>query len=284
MTALPNLQTPRPPQLTASIDHGLAALPHQTSQSDWQPLTGDALWRHQLARASQVFVGRAVDVDPAYVLRAVRLFARDVPVPVTPEQADLLRKELTQCALRLTLRVHSEFHRTIDAAHCASTPIDAISVLLRDNGPGDIRMAFRRWGHAFLEEFARTHAWPAAVHAAVILRKQRRRWFRTDGLCRRLGVAKTTLTDSFRKLYGVSLSEYHRRAKIGWAVGELVASNVCVESVALRAAYRSPGSFHEAFRSVTGSSPTEVRRLSRDAVRNLVEGPLSLRMASRVHR
>ena len=92
------------------------------------------------------------------------------------------------------------------------------------------------------------------------------------------------LTDNFRKLYGVSLSEYHRRAKIGWAVGELVASNVCVESVALRAGYRSPGSFHEAFRSATGSTPAEVRRLSRDARRDVLDGPLSLRIRAGIQR
>jgi AraC-like DNA-binding protein len=180
--------------------------------------------------------------------------------------------------LRLTLRVHSEFHRTIDATHCASTPIDAMSLLLRDAGSGDARMVFRRWGRAFLEEFARTHSWPAAVHAAIILRKQRRRWVTTERLCSRRGVAKTTLTDHFRKLYGLSLSDYHRRAKLGWAVGELVASDFCVESVALRAGYRSPGSFHEAFRSVTALTPTDVRRLSRDALRDLLDGPVSLRM------
>ena len=256
---------------------GLDAVPGREGL-DRNGLSPDALWRHQLARASQLFAGRCLDVDPAYVLRAVRLLARDMPRATTPAQHDLLRKEGVECASRAVLRVHAEYHRAIDSAQCAGAPMHTVSLLLE--GTGTPRLALRRWARAFLADFSRTHPWPAAVHAAAILRRQRRRWIRIQRLCVELGVSRTALTRRFRQLYGMSLADYHRRAKMAWAIREFAASDACVESVALRAGYSSPGAFYDTLSCLTRLRPAQVRRLSRDELRDVLDGPLSLRMVT----
>lgn len=93
--------------------------------------------------------------------------------------------------------------------------MNTVSVLWT-NRDGDPLLAMRPWVHAFVEDSNVTHPWPAAVRAAIILRKQRRRWIRIERLCSRLNVSKTALTHRFRQLYGMSLAEYHRRAKMAW--------------------------------------------------------------------
>ena len=77
-------------------------------------------------------------------------------------------------------------------------------------------------------------------------------------------------------MYGMSLAHYQRRARLAWAIAQLLQSDACIESIALRAGYKSTASFYTALRSLTDLSPTQVRRLSSEEVRELLDGPLNL--------
>lgn len=76
---------------------------------------------------------------------------------VTGEAA--LRKAaltMVECALRGSLRFHTEYHRLIGSGRCAAAPLDNIAVLWSDR-QADPRVMLRRWMHSFLADFGRAH-------------------------------------------------------------------------------------------------------------------------------
>ena len=107
--------------------------------------------------------------------------------------------------------------------------------------------------------------------------KQRRRPLSLDALCLKIGTSRSALTRCFRQQYGVSVAEYHRRARLQWVCEELRLANSNTESVALRAGFKSLSNLCQCLRAQTGLTPTQVRRLSYDACRDVVESALSLR-------
>jgi AraC-like DNA-binding protein len=231
--------------------------------------------RYTIAQAGQRFVGRVLESDPAAFLRGVRLLARDVPTPESMLESEDLRKELAGLALKGAVHLHGHYHRTV-AQYCAGSPnLETITVLL--NRDADPRCALRNWTRQFLHDFAATHPWPVAVRGAMILRKQRRRPLSLNALCVKIGTSRSALTRSFRQQYGFSVAEYHRRARLQWVCEELRLPASNTESVALRAGFKSLSSLCQCLCAQTGLTPTQVRRLSYDGCRDLLESTLSLR-------
>jgi AraC-like DNA-binding protein len=231
--------------------------------------------RHTIAHAGQRFVGRLLKPDPAAFVRAIRLLAREIPKSQSLLDKDALRKELAEYALRSAVHLHAYYHSTVAPVCGGSSHLETIAVIWGDCQI-DARFVLRKWVREFLDAFAATHPWPAAVRAAMLLRKQRRRSIRLDLLCARVGASRAALTRGFRQHYGMSVAEYHRRAKLQWVLEELRRPGSNVESVSLRAGFRGLSSLRQSLRAHTGLTPTQVRCLSEDACRHLFDAELSL--------
>ena len=96
---------------------------------DMDVLSSNGQWRHRIAWATQMFAGRLLETDPAYFLRAVRFLARELPASVALHERETLRKELVECALRASLRFHTEYHRLMGSECCTAAPLDTIAAL-----------------------------------------------------------------------------------------------------------------------------------------------------------
>ena len=234
----------------------------------------EAVWAHAVSRALQLFVGRTIEMDPAYFKRGIRFLSRELPPARTSWEREQLRRSLVESCLRTAIQMERAYAR-VAPGHSAAPPVKTIEVLWRDRAV-DPRWTIRHWGREFLAAFNETHPWPPAVRAAIILRKQRRRWVRLEALCRRIGVSSSALTRDFQRAFGLSSGEYHRRAKLEWVVAELRQPDSNVESIALRAGYSRVPSLYHALRVQTGLTPSDIRRLSRDELLNLVETRLAL--------
>ena len=82
----------------------------------------------------------------------------------------------------------------------------------------------------------------------------------SGNLCERFFVNPSYLARAFRKQYGMSVTDYIHRVRIGKACRLLRDSNVPVGSIALNVGYEDSNYFARLFRREMGMSPLEYRR------------------------
>lgn len=86
---------------------------------------------------------------------------------------------------------------------------------------------------------------------------------RVTDLSREVGVHRVHLGRAFRQQFGVSLGEYHRRARIAWAAAQLAGGDEPASNIALRAGFADASHFTRVFKRVLGMPPSTYRALRR---------------------
>lgn len=79
-------------------------------------------------------------------------------------------------------------------------------------------------------------------------------------LAREVGVHRVHLGRAFRDRFGVSLGEYHRRLRVGWAETQLRAGAEPIGSIAQRAGFADHSHFTRVFKRIHGTTPEAWRR------------------------
>ncbi|MFT3769338.1 MAG: helix-turn-helix transcriptional regulator [Minicystis sp.] len=157
----------------------------------------------------------------------------------------------------------------------AMTP--ALYRLLEEISNADVKGAARKLWHEAkslelialmtdeLVEAARASRPPLSTHDIDRLERVRLRLLQNleappslAELARMAGFSETKLKGSFRALFGTSLFEYLRRARMEEARNLLLTHRLNVTEVALRVGYANPSKFAAAFRRQVGMSPSEL--------------------------
>ena len=140
----------------------------------------------------------------------------------------------------------------------------------------DPRVTLERWIAAFLRLLEDTHPSSPAERAAPILRACFASPPDLDTLARECGSSRRALTLDFMRRYGMSSSEYLTRVRLRWFIEEVRMPGSNSGRLAEAAGYRSYHNLSDALRSRTGCSPTAIRGLSHNEVRELLDGRLAL--------
>lgn len=74
------------------------------------------------------------------------------------------------------------------------------------------------------------------------------------------GVSQTLIKTSFRQAYGTALYEYIRQQKMQTAARFLIETEQSVLEIAGRVGYANGSKFAQAFRNVTGMTPSQYRK------------------------
>lgn len=82
---------------------------------------------------------------------------------------------------------------------------------------------------------------------------------RVSDLSREVGVHRVHLGRAFRQRYGVSLGEYHRRARVRWAAAKLAGGDELAADIAAQAGFADASHFTRVFRRVVGVAPNAYR-------------------------
>ncbi|MCR4588721.1 MAG: AraC family transcriptional regulator [Lachnospiraceae bacterium] len=187
-------------------------------------------------------------------------------------------------------------HHPIPALEAYGITTDALQHLLKDGGfcgqlkPETLSMAtalFERLlrGHTSLETF-RFYAMELLFHllhdgyrpmenALYATKGQRRivneveaiitsdlsRRYTISDLAGRYGLADSTLKKYFRKVYGMTFTDYLRNKRLGLATRLLADTKESIGEIAARCGYTNQGKFGEVFRREVGQTPLEYRRL-----------------------
>jgi AraC-like DNA-binding protein len=219
-------------------------------------------WSYELASVGQRFVGLVLDVDGPGYLEALAWLAQQVPEPASRAECLQLHDRLADLALRSSEHFHRTYHAVAGSALCAALPDHGHRSIwtVRDRDP---RALLQDFGAAFLASFDASHPWPPAVRVAARLRTEFQRAVRLDQMARAVGVSRTALVRAFRARYGLSIGEYARKVRLGWAVGQLRDRNLSVDAVARLAGYRRTASLNHALHRVLPDlTPTRLRNLS----------------------
>lgn len=114
------------------------------------------------------------------------------------------------------------------------------------------------------------------LRAAAILRREAQRKHTVGTLARRAGASRSVLSDDFRRLYGMTMSEYQARARMVAAVISLRTPRSNVDAVAREAGYRRAKNFYVVFRKLTGRTRGAIRTLSESSLEQILLGRLAL--------
>lgn len=84
-----------------------------------------------------------------------------------------------------------------------------------------------------------------------------RRPWKISEMARQAGISRRSFNTHFRRVFGVSASEYLRSRRLEWARDAMVEQGISVNEAAYIAGYRSPANFATAFRRQFGYAPSK---------------------------
>lgn len=236
-------------------------------------------WVSELTKACHAFVVRVNESEHDEFSAAVSAFAATVPAPASYAEHLVLRDRVFACAVQAGIDFHQRYHRTLEV-RCPQSPAESAVAFLQPlrRHPAEIAIpaVLDRWTAEYLSAFDRHHDWPGAVRAAAILRREVQRKHNVRTLARRAGASRSVLSDEFKQLYGMTMSEYHARARMVAAVISLRTPGSNVDAVAREVGYRSAKNFYIAFRKLTGRTPGAIRTLSESSLEQLLLRNLTL--------
>lgn len=101
---------------------------------------------------------------------------------------------------------------------------------------------------------------PTIVYQLVdILSREYREQLTLDGLSKRLGVSRYTLSRIFSEQIGCGFPEYVNRLRLGEAENLLSNTSLPITEISYRCGFETPRTFNRAFRSQLGVTPREYR-------------------------
>jgi AraC-like DNA-binding protein len=234
-----------------------------------------AQWSFQVALACQRFAGAVLEPEPDQLVRAVDTLARDLPVPESQTERFMLRDRLRIATENAAHQFHAQFHRYIPH-RCDGGRIAVRRSISWDNFDLNSSRLLVEWASGYLEEFVRSHEWPAPMRAAHVIRSSFEQPLDTWRIARTVGCARGGLIRSFKGAYGMSMGDYQARCRIRAAFGMVREPDSNVGAAAFQVGYRSTKNFYRALREHTGLTPSQVRRLTDDAANEILKTRLHL--------
>jgi AraC-like DNA-binding protein len=228
---------------------------------------------YALADICQRFIGAITVVEEGVFAEAVRRLIGELPVARNAADVVLLWHCVTPTLFRGAVTQHELFHRCF-GGECVFTPPWPSTV--SDLEQATLASHMARWLEAHERAFDATHAWPAAVKAANLLRRDPRHDWYISELAQTVGASASTLQRNFRKLYGVLPQHYQTLVRLRNAATNLRSESGCVEAILLDSGCHSVRTAYRSFRLSTGMTLADVRRLTEDEFYSLMNGPLAV--------
>lgn len=222
------------------------------------PAMDDLVWVQTLAAQTQRALApiewSSVDDVPAAATRATYL----LPAPRNHAEELLLRSLLVEAAAKFGSAIHRRAHVHTPLATCGFAPAPFLESFW--TAPSDDpRRDFANWASVFVSAFRLRHPRTAAERAALILRTRYAESWPATVLAKAVAVSRATLAREFGQIYGASIHEYHRLARVAVALDRLSADTL--ESTALDVGYKSRKDLYQALQKTVGITPTEFRAL-----------------------
>ncbi|MGH9410196.1 MAG: helix-turn-helix transcriptional regulator [Vicinamibacterales bacterium] len=239
-----------------------------------RPFAIRAHYPHRMAEACQHFVGSVLVLRPESFASDVRMLLDDAPVPLTLAEALCFWTSVRETVTRGAVAFHTWFHTTLDRRPCAFalTPLPAFSTYAL----GESDRIVVEWAEAIDGGFAREHAWPPAVRAALLLESNpRTNWYVSD-IARCVHVSAPTLERSFDRVYGITVQQYQSLLRVRAAAFAARGNCARLEGHLLDLGCRSTNDVYRPLRRLTGMTLGELRRLDDEAFQFLLRGPLAV--------
>jgi AraC-like DNA-binding protein len=230
---------------------------------------------YEVRSACQSLQCRAWQTDRVQLEYALRTLCKAVPQPESIQEALALKDLLKMGAVEAGAAFHRAYHQLPSRRRCVGSPVEAVQHVWADRHD-DPRVVLERWTEAFLRLLEDTHPTSSAERAAAILRACFTAPPDLDTLARESGSSRRALTLDFRRRYGVSSGEYLTRVRLRWFIEEVRKPGSNAGRLAEAAGYCSYHNLTDALRLRTGQSPTAIRCLSHNEVRELLDGRLAL--------
>jgi methylphosphotriester-DNA--protein-cysteine methyltransferase len=223
-------------------------------------------WHFSVMRACQMFVCETATSPLDECAAAVRTLVRCVPRPATPLEATMLRLTLQDVLWRWSETIHRRYHRP--GATCGTTA----RTVLADSPETQAAACrqFERRATALLRALRAAHPECAADDARRILLCRDAGRLALTSLTDRLGVRPEKLRRDFRARFGMSLREFHTRARVARALPLLRNGGIKIDAAARDAGFRSRRNFYAALATHTGLQPSAIRKLPLDRVDALI--------------
>jgi AraC-like DNA-binding protein len=223
-------------------------------------------WVFELVSAAQRFICETSDMDLARAPEAARRFSLSFSKPPNFASRVLMRAMLIEISSRWEYACHSAL-----GVRC-HTPHDAPANLgLRRSRSGawekpdeqntTEREIFITWMDAFCAEMRRTHPEDLALRVAAVITANLERPLRVGEIASKVGAHPATVRRAFDRKFGMSLREFHLRARVERA--ELLLGSTPrpkVEPVALELGWRGKKDLYRAIRRIRGCTPGTLRR------------------------
>jgi AraC-like DNA-binding protein len=233
-------------------------------------------WMFEVRSACQQFGCRTLHADVFDFGSAVDEIGGVLQEPISVQERDALRDLLKICAVDGAVACHRTYHMRVSDQRCVDSPLET-TLPLWVRSDEDPRITWRRWGEAFVAAFHASHPSPPSHRAAAILRARFTKPPALQELAKLVLVSKTALTSDFRRRNGISAGEYLTRVRLRWFVEEIRKPGATSASrLAERAGYSSYHNLLQALRRRTGLLPTQVRHLTPDQARELLDTKLFL--------
>lgn len=227
-------------------------------------------WTYNLRSVCQSFYCTCMNTDRAEFNGAIVWLADAAPPPETLQESEVLKDRLKLCAFETGTVFHQDFHRRTGRRSCQGSPVEAaLSVWACHEF--DARRTLRTWARVFFERFDAAHTVSAAERAAGILRERVADPPGLDSLALAVGASRSALTQDFRRRYGISCGEYLTRLRLRQFVTTMLDSTAQAGQLAEQAGFRRYQGLYEALRRRTGVRPSEVRSLTLDQLRELLD-------------
>jgi AraC-like DNA-binding protein len=211
-----------------------------------------------LVRECQRFAGESsLTTSRTGQASLVRDFVSRLPNPDNAGENLLFRGVLLELVLGWATRIHSQFHATSPAA-CSFAAVEEMWPYWVNRACCS-KAAFKESASAFLTRLDATHPLSPAAKARDIIDLRYDESLRVETLARMSGCHPVRLRALFRREFGLSMREYRTNVRVHRASSLVTRGDVKIEAVAAMVGFRSRRNFYNAFRRVTGRTPSEVR-------------------------
>ena len=236
---------------------------------------------YQLASAVQRFVGDVTILEPTAFGQALRRLLGSAPTFDGVAASVSLWHSLSAAAQRGAASHHQLFHRFYGATGgtCSMTHSWLPAPIAYDSET--MRETLLTWGTQFSDILAKSHEWPVAVRAAIVLQQHPLADWYMSRLAREVATSVTTLERSFKEIYATTPAQYQSLIRVRATAGTLHTDEGSTEGVVISAGWRNLKDFTRALRRVTGWRAASLRHCSVEEFNALMSGALSLPMPNR---
>lgn len=201
----------------------------------------------------EVFLHQSCFADPPGLFKEAGIDLRAVAARLSTPKVRNWTKEADGATKRLFLELFEPHSFAEDAAACIG--IARLLLALAEQGAPT-----REFGSPILTK----RQVRVAKEAERILAGDLSRRRSIESVAAKLGVKPTSLKSYFKGVYGTSVSDYLRTARMDSAAEMLEKGDMPVSEVARAVGFANAGKFSEAFRNAYGSNPLRYRRSARE--------------------